>query len=204
MNDLETALAAFYDQESTERAGRALDPRRVTHRQTFVELVQGEDRGRLVEIGTGPGHDAKAFVAAGLAVSGVDLSSEHVSMCQAAGVDARVASVLDMPFEDGSFDAGWCMSTLMHIPNADIDAALTEIRRVLAPGSPRVFGLWGGVDAEGTRAEDVLEPRRFFSIRSDSRLHELLGQHGTVERFDTWARDRTAGWHYQWCVLRTR
>jgi SAM-dependent methyltransferase len=204
VNDLETALAAFYDQESTERAGRELDPRRVAHRQTFIELVHAEGRSRVIEIGVGPGRDAMAFLAEGLAVSGVDLSAEHVALSRAAGVDARVASVLDLPFADGSFDTGWCMSTLLHVPNVDLDAALTELRRVLVPGSPMAIGLWGGIDAEGTRAEDVLEPRRFFSIRSDSRLHELLGQHGTVERFDTWARDRTAGWHYQWCVLRTR
>lgn len=204
MNDLETALAAFYDQESVERAGRALDPRRVAHRDGFLDLVLAEGRSSIVEVGTGPGLDAAAFLERGLTVSGVDLSPAHVALARKAGVDAHVASVLDLPLPDDSFDAGWCMSTLLHVPDVDLHTALGEMARVLVPGSPVGIGVWGGIDAEGTRAEDVLEPRRFFSIRSDDRLRELLGEHGTIERFDTWARDRTAGWHYQWCVLRTR
>ena len=53
---------------------------------------------------------------------------------QASGIDnleARVADVYALPFEDASFDAITMMATLGEIPDAD--RALDELRRVLKP-----------------------------------------------------------------------
>lgn len=124
MASLEVDLRSFYDQEAEQRRARAIDPHRVRLRATYASLLDSEDRHRLLEVGTGPGHDAAAFLARGLAVTGVDLSGEHVQMCLAAGVDARVSSVHRMPFADDAFDAAWTMSTLLHVPDADFDSAL--------------------------------------------------------------------------------
>jgi SAM-dependent methyltransferase len=199
---LETALTAFYDQDALRRAGREVDPHRVRRREVFADLLAAEGRGQLLEIGTGPGRDASAFLARGLSVSGVDLSPEHVRLSRAAGIDAHVASVRSLPFPDDAFDAGWTMSTLLHVPNAGFDAALREIRRVLVAGSPLAVGVWGGIDAEETKTDDEIQPQRFFSLRSDERLREMLGRHGQVERFETWAGATARRWAYQWCVLR--
>ena len=43
-------------------------------------------------------------------------------------------------------------------------------------------------------------PGRFFSIRSDEGLREVLGRYGAVEEWMTWDDDRVM--HYQWAVLR--
>lgn len=171
------------------------------HRAQFIELLAVEGRQTVVEVGTGPGVDAQAFLALGLGVSGVDLSPEHVRRAREAGVEAYVASVLDLPFVDDSFDAGWTMSTLLHVADADVDRALAELVRVLQPEAPLAIGLWGGQDWEGTRQLDDIEPRRFFSLRSDDRLREIVGRHGSVERFDTWTGEGTS-WTYQALVLR--
>jgi SAM-dependent methyltransferase len=142
------------------------------------------------------------LLAAGLLVAGVDLSPEHVRHCRAAGVDAHVASVHRLPFADDAFDAGWTMSTLLHVPDADFDSAMREIRRVLRAGSPLAVGLWGGSDWEGSSVKDTIRPPRFFSSRSDERIRNMLSRHGTIERFETWAPEASSSWWYQWCVLR--
>lgn len=196
MSRLEVDLAAYYDREAAERHERSLDPQRVTRREEFTALLAAEGRGHLLEVGTGPGRDAVAFQQAGLTVRGVDLSARSAALCRAAGVDCQVASVLGLPFTDASFDSAWTMSTLLHVPDADVDAALRELRRVLVPGSPLAVGVWAGDDVEGPADE---AGGRFFSFRSDARLQELLGAHGEVERFDTWP---SAGSSYQWCVVR--
>lgn len=41
-----------------------------------------------------------------------------------------VASVLDLPFEDNSFDMVCCFETLEHLPFTDFDTALDELSRV--------------------------------------------------------------------------
>ncbi len=200
--DLEADLASFYDQEAGQRAKRTLDPRRIERREAFARLLTSENRVHLLEVGTGPGHDAKAFLAEGLHVSGVDLSAEHIRLCRAAGVDARVSSVLHLPFPAHAFDAGWTMSTLLHVPDAEFDTAMHEIRRVLRGGSPLAVGLWGGTDSEGPRVEDDIHPPRFFSVRSHARLQEMLSRHGSLEQFETWSPGPPGSWEYQWALLR--
>jgi SAM-dependent methyltransferase len=197
----EADLAAYYDQEAATRASRTIDPRRVEWRAGFADLMAAEGRRTLLEVGVGPGHDARALRDTGVTVTGVDLSAEHVRLSTAEGIEAYVASALDLPFADDSFAAGWTMSTLLHVPDVDIDDALAEITRVLQPGAPLAIGVWGGRDWEGRRVEDDIVPPRFFSLRTDKRLGEIVGRHGRLERFDTWAGHGTS-WTYQALVLR--
>jgi SAM-dependent methyltransferase len=118
----------------------------------------------------------------------VDLAAASVEACRALGLRAEVASVLDLPFADATFDAGWTMSTLLHVADEDLDQALREIVRVLRAGAPRAIGLWG----DATGGERVWEdgtgygPGRFFSIRTDEGLREALGRYGDVKEWLTW------------------
>lgn len=78
----------------------------------------------------------------GCRVTGLDLTPEYVEVARALTdrtglADAcsfRVGSVLDMPFPDGSFDAGVSFHVAMNI--ADRDRFYGELARVLRPGAP--------------------------------------------------------------------
>jgi len=202
--DRDRDLATYYDQEAPMRATRTVGAERTRRRDEFARLLADEGRQSLLEIGVGPGRDALAFVSAAVAVTGVDLSAEHVRLAREVGVVALQASVLDLPISAQSFDAAWSMSTLLHVPNADFDAAMSELVRVVRPGAPIAIGLWGGPEFEGPNERDTIQPPRFFSIRSDERVRAMLGAHGELERFDTWTEAGTEGLHYQFVVLRTR
>ena len=197
---IEAELVRYYDQESAERADRAIDPPRVEARTGFLARVVAEGRRSLLEIGIGPGRDAAAFVAAGIATVGVDLSSEHARRARALGASVTVGSVRALPFADGAFDALWTMSTLMHVPDVAIAAALSELRRVLAPGAVGAIGVWGGRDLEHRSDVDRYDPPRFFSRRSDDRWRALLATIGEVEAFEAWPGDDD--FWYQWAVVR--
>jgi SAM-dependent methyltransferase len=57
-------------------------------------------------------------------------------------LEAHVADVRTLPFEDASFDAVVSNSTLDHFPSlADVEAAVRELRRVLEPGGVFVLTL---------------------------------------------------------------
>ena len=199
----ETDLVAYYDNEVRDRLDRSLPTQRVAQRIAYLELLEREGIHSILEIGSGPGRDGEAFAAAALAYTGVDLAPASVAACRSRGLDAAVASVLDLPFDDCSFEAGWTMSTLLHIADEDLDAALAEIVRVLRPESPLAIGLWGDQTGGEHLWRDGTDfgPPRFFSIRTDDVLLAALQRHGTVEQWLTWQGSESM--HYQWAVLRT-
>jgi SAM-dependent methyltransferase len=199
----ESDLIAYYNNEVEARVGRDLPDARIARRTAYLQQLEREDRRSVLEIGCGPGRDGQAIADAGLDYTGVDLAPASVETCRSLGLKAEVASVLDLPFENGTFDAGWTMSTLLHVADEDLDQALAEIVRVLRPGAPLAIGLWG----DATGGEHVWQddsgfgPGRFFSIRTDTGLRETLQRHATVEEWLTWDDGRNM--HYQWAVVRT-
>jgi SAM-dependent methyltransferase len=210
--DHEADLAVFYDRQAPVRNTRALTPHRVECREWFTRLLKEEHRHSVFELGCGTGVEGLEFVRAGLHYTGVDLSPESVHMARAHGLDCSVASGRSLPFVDGTFSAVWTMSTLLHVPNSRIHDVVSELVRVSAAGAPIAVGLWSGEDVEVLNPEDLEEPRRFFSRRSDDTVRRIFGEHGSIEHFRTWPEGTglesgpgAGNWtqHYQFLVLRT-
>lgn len=199
----EQDLIAYYTNEAQARAERDLPDERIARRAAYLQQLDREARRSVLEIGCGPGRDAQAIASAGFDYTGVDLAPASVDSCRSLGLEVRVASVLALPFEDATFDAGWTMSTLLHVADEDLDQALSEIVRVLRPGAPLAVGLWGDTTSKEEVWQDntTFGPGRFFSIRTDSDLREVLRRHATLERWRTWKDGRVM--HYQWAILRT-
>ncbi len=154
---------------------------------------------RLLEIGAGSGHSAAFFVAEGFTVVATDLSPGNVARCRAKGLDARVGDFYDLEFPDGSFDAIWAMSCLMHAPDADLPDVLDEMARVLVPGGIAMIGLWGGDGTSGVWEDDDHVPPRFYSLRTDDQVRAAFADAFVLERFETIANrpDDPADMHYQ-------
>jgi SAM-dependent methyltransferase len=193
MKGIEDQLRAYYDREMGKRARRPLGEEREAHLTEFVRLCRGEGLASVVEVGCGAGRDGKVLAAAGLAYRGLDLSPAAVAICRELGLDAREGSALDLPFGDDEFDAGWSMSTLMHLPGDGLATALAELKRVVRPGGLLEVGVWGG-DADGEWTD---EHGRYFRSRTDDGLCSLLAEVGEVVAFETWSRFDDGG-HYQW------
>jgi SAM-dependent methyltransferase len=88
---------------------------------------------RVLEVGGGQGELAERIVRElGATLTFVDQSERMVDLARARGLDAHVGDVQELPFEDGAFDTVVAAWMLYHVP--DVDRALAEIARVLAPG----------------------------------------------------------------------
>ena len=201
-SDFKADLVQSYNWDAPARNQRTLPDERVELRERFVELLRAESRSTLIELGAGAGQDAEKLIGAGFDVVAIDLSPENVTKARERGIDARVGDFYHLDFSDAAFEAGWAMSTFLHVPDADLDSVLSEVSRVLEPGAPLAIGLWGGVDWEGVMEDDWADPPRFFSMRSDDRLREILGGHFDVELFETTMHRDEPNEHYQWCVVR--
>ena len=101
-------------------------------------LAPGE---RVLDVCCGTGTltlAARARVGANGSVHGVDASPEMIARATAKAADSdvhfQIAQAQALPFPEGSFDVVLCSLGFHHLPEEARDAALAEMRRVLAPG----------------------------------------------------------------------
>ena len=83
------------------------------------------------------------------------------------------------------------MSTLVHVPDAMFDEALSEMVRVTRVDGLFAIGLWGGRDHEGVIAFEPERAGRFFSLRTEDRARSMLQDHGELTEFETLGRLRS-------------
>jgi SAM-dependent methyltransferase len=124
-----------------------------------------------------------------------------VELCQAKGLDARVADFLGLGIPPASFDAVYALNCLLHVPTPDLPRALEAISAVLVPGGLFYPGTWGigvGADEEGPVQDDHHPVPRFFAFRSGRTMTAALAERFHVLSFTTVDAD---GDHFQSFVL---
>lgn len=196
-------LTETYDAHAAHREERGEPTWRDAAKEDLVaRLAPG---ARLLEVGAGVGYTSRWFADRGLRVLATDLSPVHVEYCRAKGLEAQVADLLDLGFDDGSFEAVWAASCLMHVPNDDLDGVLASIARVLTPGGLFWSGTWGAEDGwEGIWEDDELSPKRFYSLRADDELRAAFERRFDVLSFEASAPEPEFEWHYQMALLTPR
>jgi SAM-dependent methyltransferase len=180
------------------RDGQEKEAFKVDARRQFRDLLRDRGATSLLEVGAGTGHDSLYFQGEGLRVLCTDLSPAMVELCQAKGLDARVADFLGLGVAPASFDAVYALNCLLHVPTPDLPRVLEAISEVLVPGGLFYAGTWGGADEEGPVQDDRHPVPRFFAFRSDRTMTQALAERFHVLSFTTADAD---GDHFQSFVL---
>ena len=112
----------------------------------------------VVEIGCGTGHLARSILDAlpEATYLATDLSPAMVESTASLGVPAVVAAAHELPVPDQSCDVAVAAWMLYHVP--DLEAVLTELRRVLRPGGTLVVATNGQSHLAGLLREAGGEP----------------------------------------------
>lgn len=108
--------------------------------------LAGQPEPQLLDAGCGYCHHSLRLVRRGARITGMDFSQAALAAAarniEAAGardrIELREGSLLELPFPDGAFPNVLCWGVLMHIP--DIETALAELIRMVAPGGRLVIG----------------------------------------------------------------
>lgn len=151
-NEHQETIAGFGDEWSRfDQSGAQAEDLEQLFNQYFAvfpwdALAEG---ARGIDVGCGTGRWAR-FVAPRVGrLDCVDASEEALAVAkrnlsEAKNVSLTQASVGRLPFETGSFDFGYSLGVLHHVPNTQ--AALQECVRVLKPGAPFLVYLYYALD----------------------------------------------------------
>jgi ubiquinone/menaquinone biosynthesis C-methylase UbiE len=100
----------------------------------FAEQVR--DLGPACDIGCGPGHVARYVHDRGVETWGIDISPGMVEIALQLnpGMTFRQGNMLALDIPDATFGGVTAFYSIIHVPRAEVTAALRELRRVLRPG----------------------------------------------------------------------
>jgi len=153
----------------------------------LLALLDGEPRGRLLDVGCAAGELGVLLAARGWSVAGVDREPALVAAARERGIDARHCDFGQMllPWPDSAFDAVVLAEVIEHV--LDTDHVLTEIVRVLRSGGALIvttpnlaslenrarlllgrYPMWMDIRVEGTGHVRYYTPRM---LRAHLRRH---------------------------------
>jgi tellurite methyltransferase len=130
-----------WNDEEARRAWALSEERVLKTSGAFLEFWAGRGRARLIDIGCGAGRHSLAMGASGFEVCACDAHTPSVRTASqamaAAGITGRVAKAFmsSLPWPDGYFDFALAWNVFYHGARPDLERALREARRVMAPGA---------------------------------------------------------------------
>ncbi len=138
-----------YDRVAEEYARQMLHE--LDHKPRDRELLdqfatQVKGKGRVADLGTGPGQVARYLHDHGVDAFGIDLSPEMVRIAQREhpGMEFRQGDMSALLLEDRSLAGMTAFYCIIHIPRAEVTSVLKELLRVLQPGAPLLMSFHRG------------------------------------------------------------
>lgn len=116
----------------------------IVRRQRVYELLKGCKKGRLLDVGCGPGVMTEWLVDNGFEFFGIDISKEMITRCEKKfghirSVHFSVGRIEGLEFPDSFFDIVICMGVVEYLE--DDSATIREMSRVLKPGGNLIVTL---------------------------------------------------------------
>lgn len=178
MND-DTTLRAYQAAAETYREQTSTTSDNVL---AFLDRLAGAAPAgaHVLELGSGPGHDAVLLEDRGLHVTRTDATPAFVEMMRADGHDARLLDIRTDEF-GGPYDAVLADAVLLHLTRPEFAAALRNARAAVHDGGLLAITLKEG-DGDEWHTRKLGLPRYFTYWREPELRAELA----------------TAGWHPLW------
>jgi 2-polyprenyl-3-methyl-5-hydroxy-6-metoxy-1,4-benzoquinol methylase len=152
--------------------------------------------GRVLEIGSAGGRDARHLEEAGLNVRRTDVTPGFVELLRA---DGHTADVLDPLTDDLAdpdrpgtpYDGVWANACLLHVDRSDLPVVLRRLAEATVPGGVLRFSVKDG-DGETWSIHGRVEGRRRFTFWRSEPLRELVEDAGwDVEEIDRYEGGQT-------------
>ena len=144
-----TQVGRYWDQNAalwTRLARAGYDTYRdYLNTPTFFDILPDVNRLSGLDIGCGEGHNTRLLAKRGARVTSIDISRVFIRHAQESedqeplGINYHLASAVELPFPDSSFDFVTAFMSLMDIP--ETDRVIAEVYRVMKPGGFLQFSI---------------------------------------------------------------
>ena len=158
----------------------------------FFGMLPSLDGLAVLDIGCGEGENTRRVASLGARVTAIDIAERFIAHAIAEerreplGIHYEIASAVELPFADATFDAAVAFMSLMDIP--ETDRVIAEAYRVLRPGGFLQFSIThpcfdtphrrNVYDADGNKI--AIEVGRYFD-RVDGVVEEWLFSNAPAE-----------------------
>ena len=165
-----TAMARAYDEMAEGRAAATIHPWKLEELGRLFSRLPSEPL--VLDLGSGPGSLAIEMRTRGVRVHAVDIAPANVEACRSRGIDARVCDFL-VDDLGGPYDGMLAMSTLLHVPKAELGGVLERMRAAVVPGGMALVCVWGGPSTEETVTDHRSSVGRFFASYDDEEFQAI-------------------------------
>jgi protein-L-isoaspartate O-methyltransferase len=167
---------------------------------TFLDVIAGllPPAARVLEIGTGTGHDADLLEQRGLSVRRTDAARAFVNQLRGRGLTADVLNVITDELR-GPWDAIYANAVFLHLNARELMQVLVKTAAAAVPAGMLAFTLKVG-DGEGWTTTKLNRQRHFTYWREPALRAVLSTSPWNVESIDQ-AVGLTDDWLY--CICRT-
>jgi SAM-dependent methyltransferase len=103
----------------------------------FFQILPDVNGATGLDIGCGEGHNTRLLAKRGAKMTAIDIAENFIANAsqleelEPLGIDYRVASAVNLPFADATFDFATGFMSFMDIP--ELDRVLAEAQRILKP-----------------------------------------------------------------------
>ncbi len=165
-------FSATYDERRDSPYHRMIDELEVEIATPFAR------NARVLELGCGTGLILSRLQMVAEEAIGIDSSEAMVTRARAKGLDARIADLRALPFDDGVFDLSCSFKVLPHVPDAR--AAIEEAVRVTRTGGHLVLELY---NAQSLRflIKRLAGPRPISKTRNEAHVYTRWDSPGRLK-----------------------
>jgi SAM-dependent methyltransferase len=167
-----------YDSNAESYTNRFRDVDLDGHRHRFSQQLP-DMTAVVLDAGCGPGRDLGRLALDGFRAIGIDRSAGLLRLARNAGHDVVEGDFREMPFESGSFAGIWACASLLHLPIAELPAALNEFGRVLQTDGRLFLSVRHGCGIE--KRLDPTGHTRWFYLYSGPQIERVLLESGFVD-----------------------
>ncbi|MBZ1345537.1 MAG: methyltransferase domain-containing protein [Candidatus Nealsonbacteria bacterium] len=139
----------------------------------FIQNLKGQ---KILDIGCGPGRDAKYFSEHDLEVTGIDLTSNFVKMASQNVPNAKFIQMdmRNLDFPENTFDGIWACASFLHIPKEDAKNTLLGFKKILKPAGLIYISVKAGTEEKFVQKEEYKGRTKFFAFYTEDELKNLI------------------------------